>query len=311
MALINWRKLLLFYFLLFLFLPFLFLFFWPSQKVYLIACDVGEGDALLITKGFVQVLIDGGPNDKVLNCLNQNMPFFDRTIELIINTHPDNDHLKGLINVLESYKVIQIVSNSQWLDTQVFHDFRSLVLQNKIPVYNPKKGEQIKIEDMVFKVLWPKTQIGNVSIWQTSGQVSAKSLSNFPNSHAIASQIGKLEDMVLGETKTQTNENSIVLHFQYYDFDALLTGDITAKQEQEIIKDYNFSDIEVLKIAHHGSKYSSCQSFLEAVKPKIAIISVGKNSWGHPSKEVLQRLENVGAKILRTDKEKIKFKISS
>ena len=109
--------------------------------------------------------------------------------------------------------------------------------------------------------------------------------------------------------KPKTNENSIVLHLQYKDFDAILTGDITSKEEKQIIQDYQFQDIEILKVAHHGSKYSSSKEFLQAISPQIAIICVGKNPWGHPTKEVLDRLQAIGARILRTDQQKIKLKI--
>lgn len=266
------KRFLIFLLTLFAFLPFAILFSWPSQRLYLVACDVGEGDAILITKGFTQVLIDGGPNNKVLQCLAQNMPFWDRTIELVINTHPDKDHITGLIDVIQRYNVRQLISNSLVVDTEVFKEFYRQIIEKKIPVYSPQKGDKIKIAGLEFKVLWPKKVIGNPAIW-----------------------------------KQNVNNFSIVLHLQYGRFDALLTGDITAKEEKEIIRDYQFQDIEVLKIPHHGSKYSTSEEFLKAVNPRVAIISVGKNPWGHPTKEVLERLSQRNIKILRTDKEKIKL----
>lgn len=278
------KRFLIFLLTLFAFLPFAILFSWPSQRLYLVACDVGEGDAILITKGFTQVLIDGGPNNKVLQCLAQNMPFWDRTIELVINTHPDKDHITGLIDVIQRYNVRQLVSNSLVVDTEVFKEFYQQIIEKKIPVYSPQKGDKIKIAGLEFKVLWPEKVIGDPAIWKQ----------NVNNLNAAASQLF-------------TNNFSIVLHLQYGQFDALLTGDITAKEEKEIIKDYQFQDIEVLKIPHHGSKYSTSEEFLKAVNPRVAIISVGKNPWGHPTKEVLERLSQRNIKILRTDKEKIKL----
>jgi len=268
-------------------LPFLFIVFWPDQKLYFIACDVGQGDAILLSKGFTQILIDGGPNNKVLDCLEENIPFWDRTIELMINTHQDKDHLAGLIEVVKRYEVKQILSNSFWLETQTFKDFHKQVAEYGIPVYSPQKGEKIKIAGIELKTLWPVKKTGDVGIWRDSSEG------------------------VLGETteKQKTNENSIVLHLQYGNFDAVLTGDITSKEEKQIIEGYKFSDIEVLKIAHHGSKYSTSSEFLKAIKPETAIISVGKNSWGHPTEEVLERLQSIGAQILRTDQGKIKLKI--
>ena len=269
-------------------LPFLFLIFWPSQKLHLIACDVGQGDAILLSKGFTQILIDGGPNSKVLDCLSGNLPFWDRTIELIIATHADKDHIGGLVDVIERYSVNMIISNSIIVDTNVFKNFRKQILDKKIPVYSPQKGEKIKTNGVEFTVLWPPEKLGDISIWQENSK-----------------------EKVLGKTniKDGRNDDSIVLHLKYKDFDAILTGDITSKVEKKIIQDYQFQDIEVLKVAHHGSKHSSCSEFLNAVNPRIAIISVGKNPWGHPTKEVLNRLQSIGAKVLRTDKEKIKIKI--
>lgn len=260
-------------------LPLLFLLYWPGQRLILVACNVGQGDALLISKGFLQILIDGGPDDQVLNCLTENMPFWDRTIELAVNTHPDKDHLGGLVEVLARYEINQILANNQEVKTQVWQQFHQLVEEEQIPLYSPQKGEKIKIGGLEFTVLWPKTRITG-------------------------------SEQILGaESKEKTNEDSIVLHLQYEDFDALFTGDITSKEEKEIIKDYQFNNIEVLKVAHHGSKYSSSPEFLQAVKPKTAIISAGKNPWGHPTKEVLTRLEQIGAEILRTDSQEIKLKI--
>ena len=262
---------------------------WPGNKLHFIACNVGQGDAILITQADIQVLVDGGPNNQVLDCLTDHLPFWDREIELVVSTHQDKDHLSGLVDVLANYQVNQLVINSLLVDTAVFRQFRQLVREKMIPVYSPQQGDIIKIGKLRFKVLWPQEKKGSLAMWQPKNS----------------------SQPVLGQETYQgkTNINSIVLHFQYQDFDALLTGDISAKEEKEIIKNYQFSDIEVLKVAHHGSKYSSSQEFLQAVKPKIAIISVGKNPWGHPTKEVLSRLKKVGAKILRTDKEKVNLLI--
>lgn len=268
------EKFLLFIFTLIAFLPLAFLISWPSPKLNLIACNVGQGDAILLTKGFNQVLIDGGPDNKVLNCLSKNMPFWDKTIELIINTHPDKDHLAGLVDVIQSYNVNHFVSNGLEPETEIFKKFQQELSQNKIKVSKLKKGSKIKIAGLEFKTLWPSAQVLGAS---TSNQ--------------------------------STNDFSLVMHLKHGNFDALLIGDITSKVESQLIKENNFSGIEVLKVAHHGSKYSSSQEFLKAVKPEYAIISVGKNPWGHPTKEVLERLHSIKAKILRTDQQEVKLKI--
>jgi len=253
-------------------LPFSFLFTLPSNKTYLIACNVGQGDAILIIQKTTQILIDGGPNNKVLDCLAKNMPFYDREIELVINTHPEKDHLTGLIDVLDRYQVKQLITNNLTSDSEVYKAFSQKVKQKNIPTFSPQKGDIIKIANLELISLWP-------------------------------------DKKVLGEAtaKTPVNDTGLVFQLKSGSFDVLLTADIDQEVEDQLIKENNFQDIEVLKVAHHGSKYSSSEEFLEAIHPQIAIISVGKNQWGHPTQEVLDRLQSIGSQILRTDKEEIKI----
>jgi len=268
-----------FYFLLVLFflLPLAVFLSWPDEKLYFTACNVGQGDAILLSKGFTQILIDGGPNDMVLDCLEENVPFWDRTIELVINTHPDKDHLKGLVEVIRRYQVKQVLVSGFMADTQVFKEFEKEILKHDISVYSPKKGERIKIDELEFKVLWPEEKVLGADVSHIS--------------------------------RGNANQNSLVFWLKYGDFDALLMGDVTEREEKKIARDNEFKDIEVLKVAHHGSKYSSPEEFLKAVRPDIAVISVGKNPWGHPTDEVLERLESIGSEVLRTDEAEINLKI--
>lgn len=267
-----------------------FVFFWPDNRLHLIACNVGQGDAILITKGFNQILIDGGPNNRVLQCLSENMPFWDKEIELVVNTHPEQDHLGGLIDVFERYNVLYFVTNSIINSkNRNFWELQKLVADKDIKTYSPKKEDKIRVADIELEVLWPQETMGNPLVWQDI----------------------KEKEKVLGESTYDGNLNktSIVILLKYGQFDALLTGDIDQRIEEQIAVEYKFQDIEVLKVAHHGSKYSTSKEFLQAVRPQIAIISVGKNPWGHPTKEVLDRLKEEEIKILRTDKDKIRIKI--
>lgn len=267
-----------------------FIFVWPDNKVRLIACDVGQGDAILITKGFNQILVDGGPNNKVLQCLSENMPFWDKDLELVVNTHPEQDHFGGLVDVFGRYNVLYFVTNSIVNPkNRDFWELQKLVVDQKIKVYSPKKEDKIKIAEIELEVLWPQEVMGNPLVWQNVEK----------------------DEQVLTESTFKGNLNniSIVMLLKYDQFDALLTGDIDEKIERQIIEEHEFEDIEVLKVAHHGSKYSTSQEFLKAVKPQLAIISVGKNPWGHPTEEVLNRLKEEGVKVLRTDKNEIKLKI--
>jgi len=263
-----------------------FVIFWPDSRLHLIACDVGQGDAILIIKGFDQILVDGGPNDKVLGCLARHMPFWDKKIELVVNTHPEADHLKGLVSVLESYEVDQLLANSEINDTDLFTQFHDLVMNKKIKVYSPREGEKIKIGGVEFAVLWPQERVGDLALW-------TKPLPD------------KLAVLGATSTKESLNKYSVVLLLKYGRFTALMPGDIPKDQEARIVSFCQTANcpenISVLKVSHHGSATSTSQGFLDYFKPKEAIISVGENQWGHPRQEVLDRLVGVGSKILRTD----------
>lgn len=260
---------------------------WPDKNLHLIFCDVGQGDATLITYKQTQILIDGGPDNKVLNCLSEHLPFWDRKIEMVILTHPEKDHFGGLIDVIKRYNVRYFVVNSLVNDKLSFWEFYQAVLAEKAPVYSPKVGEKIRVGPMDFLVLWPKEKLGDSRIWEKAIYEGATFI-----------QGGTLEN------SGELNETSIVLQLSFGHFQALFTGDIPSRIEKEIIEDFHTEPVEVLKVAHHGSKNSTSEEFLENIKPKLAVISVGKNRFGHPTPEVLERLFKNQIKTLRTDKNK-------
>jgi len=238
----------------------------PDNQLHLVFCDVGQGDAILISQGSNQILIDGGPGQSVLGCLSNHLPFWDREIEVVVATHPETDHITGLIDVIERYNVKQFVVSSLGKESAVFGEFRTAVLNEGSDIYFPKEGDRIKINSLELLVFWPQSQ-----------------------------------EKVLGATTIErgANETSIVLKLSFGSFDALLTGDISTKVEGQL----DLEDVEVLKVAHHGSKYSTSEEFLEQAQPELAVISVGKNPFGHPTKEVIERLSNLAIKLLRTDQE--------
>lgn len=238
----------------------------PDNQLHLVFCDVGQGDAILISQGSNQILIDGGPGQSVLGCLSNHLPFWDREIEVVVATHPEADHITGLIDVIERYNVKQFVVNSLGKESAVFAEFRTAVLNEGSDIYFPKEGDRIKINSLELLVFWPQSQ-----------------------------------EKVLGATTVVqgVNETSIVLKLSFGSFDALLTGDISTKVESQL----DLEDVEVLKVAHHGSKYSTSKEFLEQTQPELAVISVGKNPFGHPTSEVIERIGELGIKLLRTDEE--------
>jgi len=240
----------------------------PDNNLHLVFCNVGQGDAALITYKSEQILVDGGPDDRVLSCLGKHMPFWDQKIEVIIATHPDADHLTGLINVIKRYNVKYFIINSIGKDSAVFEEFKKTVLAEQKTgqsrVYFPVRGDQLKIGRLAMIFLWPENQ-----------------------------------ERVLGATtiEKKTNETSVVFELFYGRFAALFPADISSQIESQL----ELTEVTVLKVAHHGSKYSTSQEFLEKIKPKLGIISVGKNRFGHPTQAVLDRLKNQKIKTLRTD----------
>lgn len=247
----------------------------PDDSLHLIFCDVGQGDAILAIKGENQVLIDAGPGERVLGCLSRHVPFWDKTLELVILTHPEADHAGGLPSVLERYSVRQLVSNSLVVESGIFEKIREEVLAKQVPVYSPKAGDKIKVGGLILEILYPLEKLGEEIVWETEES-----------------------PQVLGIYTGNLNETSIVGLLKYGNFDVLLTGDIGVEEENQL----QTEPVEVLKIAHHGSKYSTSQEFLEKISPDLAVISVGaKNSYGHPAQEVIERLSNLAIKILRTD----------
>lgn len=239
--------------------------FQKAKTFKVIFFDVGQGDAILIrTLDGQDILIDGGPDKTVVQKLGKFMPFYDRDIELMILTHPEKDHITGLITVLKRYKVKEIIISDVSKPTTFFKEWLKEVEKNKIPVKIAKEGDQIVIDnDTIFYVLHPKKE----------------------------------------HIKRYTvNDLSLVLRLKYKQIYFLFTGDISKKIELELIREKEIKS-DLLKVAHHGSYTSSDLKFLQEVKPEYAVISVGeKNYFGHPHKKVLFNLERIGSKILRTDK---------
>lgn len=234
-------------------------------KLHVIFCDVGQGDAIFIrTPRGIDILIDGGPDSRILGCLSRHMPFWDKTLELVILTHPHQDHISGLVDVAKSYLVIQFLANSSWdsEDSGPVRELKSLFAKKNANVTRVGQGDSFRTQDgLLFKVLWP------------------------PN----------------GFSSSNVNDLSLVLFVSYKNFDALLTGDAEAHLGY---LESSLPTIEVLKVPHHGSRESLDREFLEKVRPGLAVISVGKNNrFGHPHEETLKILRDEDIRVLRTDED--------
>lgn len=235
-----------------------------SQELKIIFLDVGQGDAILIEQGSKQILIDGGPSGQaLLEKLGNYVPFWDRSIEMIIATHPDADHITGLVDVMQNYKVEVVMETQAQSESQIFKRFQDLIQEKKIETVDAQRGERINLADnTAMEILNPSPET------------------------SISSQ--------------DTNASSIVAQLIFGDNKFLFTGDLPQEQEAALIN--NKLNSRVLKGAHHGSKYSTSNEFLKAVAPEDAVISVGKNNrYGHPAAETIERLKNKNIRILRTD----------
>lgn len=235
--------------------------------------DVGQGDSIFMDlRGNNQILIDGGSGKEVLDKLGKYMPFYDKKIEFLVMTHPDKDHMGGLIEVLKYYKVDRILETGIECKTEICREWDGLIAEKNIPVEYAEFGQTINMEEVDINVLYP-----------------------FEN--------------LKGRTVKNDNDTSVVLKVTIENKSTengrgnsyLLTGDAGFKTEKDLLdKNINLQS-GILKVSHHGSKNSTSDDFLKAVKPKESIISVGKNSYGHPAKELMDRLKNINSEILRTD----------
>ncbi|MCH8741514.1 MBL fold metallo-hydrolase [Patescibacteria group bacterium] len=231
--------------------------------------DVGQGDSIFIeTPQGHQILIDGGPSSIILEKLAEEMPFWDRTIDLIILTHPEHDHLAGLLQVLERYKVDYILWTGIVRDTNENKEWRKLIEEEGAEIKIVQAGQEIRLgEGIYFDILNPFENL------------EGKEFKNSNNTSIISLLV--------------FNQNSF-----------LFTGDAYKSVEKKIIgADANLKT-DVLKVGHHGSKTSTSEEFIEQILPKIAVISVGKsNRYGHPHQETLAILKEYGIRVLRTDEE--------
>lgn len=240
------------------------------QKLRIFFIDVGQGDStLIITPDKKTVLIDGGGSDSFDVGEKVLLPYLlDRRIlkiDYVLISHFDTDHCGGILTIMEKVKVKNIIISEQAENSENYERFKKLMINKKIRLIEVKKGDKIKIgRYSEFKILFPPSRL----------------LSENP-----------------------LNNNSIVAQFNYNNFKMLFTGDIEKLAEQQILKTEKAEiRADILKVAHHGSKTSSIPEFIKAVRPKIALIGVGKNNtFGHPNQQTIKNLENIKCRIYRTD----------
>ncbi|OIO08438.1 hypothetical protein COY54_02010 [Candidatus Falkowbacteria bacterium CG_4_10_14_0_8_um_filter_41_36] len=229
--------------------------------------DVGQGDAILIRNSFGQnILIDGGPDELILEKIGRILPYTDRQIDVMILTHPHADHLIGLIAVLKRYQVDNVIYTGANYSNASYRYFRELISQKVPRITLAESNISLDLgDDCYLNILFPFTDI------------SGQDFKNINNS-SIVSELG-------------CGANKI-----------LLTGDAEKEVEKDLLENYPDLQAQVLKLGHHGSKTASTLEFLEQVNPSLAIILVGKdNKYNLPSPETLENLKELGLKVIRTD----------
>lgn len=238
----------------------------PDDRLHVSFLDVGEGDAILVQRGSQQVLIDGGPSPQAINlALGRRMPFWDRTIEMVILTHPHQDHLTGLVEVLRRYHVEQVLYSETNYQSTIYDEW--LTLTSGISP-TAKVGQEIDLGNGVrIEVLNPQSP-------------------------------------PLTKTESDIDNNSLVLRLSLGKVSFLFTADIFHEAELELAYRRADLNSTVLKVAHHGSDTSTTPQFLGVVSPQLAVVSSSAdNPFGHPNNAVIARLnEKLGAtNIYRTD----------
>lgn len=238
-----------------------------STELRVVFLDVGQGDAILIQTPQQNILIDGGPDKNIVRKLDQYIPLTKRHIDLMVLTHPDGDHLIGLVEVLRRWAVNAVAESGIKSFSPAYIEFSSLIESKKIERHIINAPQRMIFKnDLFFDFLWPS-----------------------------------LEELT-DDSEGDCNFLSLVLMLNYGDNNFLLTGDATQETEEELISQNLNLKANVLKVGHHGSKYSSGMDFLKEIDPEYAIISVGENNnFGHPSLRVLDNLKKIQAEVLRTD----------
>ncbi|MCL5410961.1 MAG: MBL fold metallo-hydrolase [Patescibacteria group bacterium] len=268
--------------------------------------DVGQGDAALIEKGNFQILIDGGPDDKILSEIGKAMPLTDRKIEVVILTHPHADHLVGINQILDRYEVGKIYSTGVIHTTNAYLEFLD-------KINPPAGGKNISLE------------VPDV----------AEEITPFDNGKLRFLWPGK-RDVGKSAEDNNLNNTSLVSRFCYFDHCVLLPGDLETDGQEEMFSYYsskqsevpaeksannnsqpsasnnNIFQSEILKVAHHGSVNGTNQKLLDIVKPKFAVISVGAdNKFGHPHAGTLDLLQKANIQYYRTDRDgTVEFNLS-
>lgn len=224
--------------------------------------DVGQGDSILIREEDESILIDGGKRSDATTVVDYLKNQDIEEIKYLIGTHPHEDHIGGLRKVVDNFQVKNIIMPDISHNTKTFEDLLDSIMNKGLSITIGKSGDIYNLKEAELLFLAP----------------NSKEYSN-------------------------VNDYSIVSKLEYGNTSFLLTGDAEKESEKEMVENHlDKLRSDVLKLGHHGSNTSTTEEFLDAVNPSIGIITVGKdNTYGHPSEEVINRLEDMNVQIMRTD----------
>jgi len=270
---------------------------WPGDNFRIIVCDVGQGEAILFSRRFQQILVDGGPSRKILTCLNQHMPLGDKTIEMVMLTHPESDHGRGLLYVAERYKMKYFVSGGVGSNSEFYKSLLATLSSQETVLINAYRGDELTVAGAKFTFLWPDRD------WVRQGlsDVKTKELLSTPlKNNKVYKKATKIWAAV--DERLPFNDYSLAFYASYQDFDLLMMGEADSRVQPQISQSVRLTRPDILKVAHHGAKEAFRVDFLEQVVGQAAVISVGENSWGHPDPELIARLGKLGMEVWRTDK---------
>ncbi len=235
-----------------------------SGKLTVAFLDVGQGDAVYIeAPNGNQVLIDSGRSKAVLRQLSKVMPFYDRSIDAVLATHPDEDHIGGFPDILKRYDVDFFLESGRKSDSAVYEELLQLTVVDNIKRVEARRGMVVVLDDDVYlNILFPDRDVPEL----------------------------------------ESNTASVIAQLVYGETEFMLTGDSPKSIENYLVMlDSESLESNVLKVGHHGSKTSSAEAFVGFVQPKYSVISAGKdNKYGHPHEEVINTLEQFGSLVLST-----------
>ncbi len=237
-----------------------------STNLRLYFFDVGQGDAIFMdTPNHFQVLVDGGPNNKVVSELSRVMPIGDTTLDLVVVSHNHADHIGGLTEVLRHYDVGEIWVSGAIHTTEGFREMLELIRDRGVKATVVTAGQTVSRDGLEGITLFPLTN-------QT------------------------------GLTPDNQHDASVVTYWQYGEHSWLLTGDAEQEHEAQMLARALIKPITILKVGHHGSNTSTGEALLQATQPKYAVISLGANNrYGHPHQVTLDKLAKFNIPVLRTD----------